>query len=157
MAASLMAAGQVDAVIVGADRVTRSGDFANKIGTYALAVLAHAHHLPFYVAIPHSTIDRHLHTGEEIAIEFRGEDEVCRYGGHARRARAGERMESRVRCNAGWTGLRVHHRAGHTYAAILLVRLCSLLVLVLVLVLCSRISVYADSNTRTSKSPRTIN
>lgn len=81
MAASLMAAGQVDAVIVGADRITRSGDFANKIGTYGLAVLAHAHHIPFYVAAPWSTIDRHLEHGAQIPVEFRGQEEVCHCGG----------------------------------------------------------------------------
>lgn len=81
MAASLMASAQVDAVIVGADRITRSGDFANKIGTYGLAVLAHAHDIPFYVAAPSSTIDLHRQTGAEIPIEFRADDEVCGYGG----------------------------------------------------------------------------
>ncbi len=82
MAASLMASGQVDAVLVGADRITRSGDFANKIGTYGLAVLARAHDLPFYVAAPFSTIDLQLREGGEIPVEFRAEEEVCRYGGH---------------------------------------------------------------------------
>lgn len=81
MAAALMASGQVDAVLVGADRITRSGDFANKIGTYGLAVLAHAHGLPFYVAAPSSTIDCQLQEGREIPLEFRAEEEVCRYGG----------------------------------------------------------------------------
>jgi methylthioribose-1-phosphate isomerase len=81
MAASLMAAGQVDLVIVGADRITRAGDFANKIGTYGLAVLARAHHLPFYVAAPWSTIDRTLADGSAIPVEFRREDEVTRCGG----------------------------------------------------------------------------
>jgi len=80
MAASLMAAGQVDAVIVGADRITRSGDFANKIGTYGLAVLAHAHGIPFYVAAPWSTIDRQLAAGAEIPVEQRNGDEICRCG-----------------------------------------------------------------------------
>ncbi|MHB9133593.1 MAG: S-methyl-5-thioribose-1-phosphate isomerase [Armatimonadota bacterium] len=81
MAASLMAAGQVDLVVVGADRITRSGDFANKIGTYSLAVLAQAHHLPFYVAAPWSTIDLSLLSGEQIPVEMRAGEEVCRYGG----------------------------------------------------------------------------
>ena len=81
MSASLMASGQVDAIIVGADRIASNGDFANKIGTYGLAVLAHAHNIPFYVAAPSSTIDLALHSGTEIPVEFRAEDEVCRYGG----------------------------------------------------------------------------
>ena len=82
MAASLMAAGQVDAVVVGADRITRSGDFANKIGTYGVAVLAGAHGVPFYVAAPWSTVDEALETGAQIPVEQRGGDEVTRCGGH---------------------------------------------------------------------------
>jgi len=81
MAASLMAAGQVDLVIVGADRITRAGDFANKIGTYGLAVLAQAHGIPFYVAAPWSTIDLALADGREIPVEVRTDDEVCQLGG----------------------------------------------------------------------------
>jgi len=80
MAASLMAAGQVDAVIVGADRITRSGDFANKIGTYGVAVLAQAHGVPFYVAAPWSTVDEALQDGAQIPVEFRDGSEVCRCG-----------------------------------------------------------------------------
>jgi methylthioribose-1-phosphate isomerase len=81
MAASLMASGQVDAVIVGADRITRSGDFANKIGTYGVAVLAQAHGVPFYVAAPWSTVDEALETGAQIPVECRDGEEVCRCGG----------------------------------------------------------------------------
>jgi methylthioribose-1-phosphate isomerase len=81
MAASLMAAGQVDLVIVGADRITRAGDFANKIGTYGLAVLASAHQIPFYVAAPWSTIDLTLSRGSEIPVEQRAEDEVSAIAG----------------------------------------------------------------------------
>jgi methylthioribose-1-phosphate isomerase len=81
MAASLMAAGQVDAVILGADRITRSGDFANKIGTYGVAVLAQAHGIPFYVAAPWSTIDTALEQGAAIPVEQRSAEEVCRCGG----------------------------------------------------------------------------
>lgn len=83
MAASLMAAGQVDAVIVGADRITRNGDFANKIGTYSLAVLAHAHNIPFYVAAPRSTFDMTLADGTQIPVEFRAANEVTDYPGIA--------------------------------------------------------------------------
>ncbi len=75
MAASLMAAGNVDAVIVGADRICANGDTANKIGTYGLAVLAAHHDIPFYVAAPTSTVDMHLADGSLIPIEERAADE----------------------------------------------------------------------------------
>ena len=75
-AAALMAAGKVDLVIVGADRVTAQGDVANKIGTYGLAVLAKYHNLPFYVAAPGSTVDLSLKSGADIPIEERSADEV---------------------------------------------------------------------------------
>ena len=68
----------VDAVIVGADRIARNGDVANKIGTYALAVLARYHAVPFYVAAPTSTIDFSIADGRAIPIEFRDPDEVRR-------------------------------------------------------------------------------
>jgi len=76
MAASLMAAGKIQCVVVGADRITRNGDVANKIGTYGVAVLAHAHNIPFYVAAPESTFDMTLATGAEIPIEYRSDDEI---------------------------------------------------------------------------------
>ena len=78
VAASLMARGQVDLVVTGADRI--AGDTANKIGTYALAVLARHHALPFYVAAPSSTIDPSLPSGAEIPIEERDPAEVRRVG-----------------------------------------------------------------------------
>ena len=80
-AASLMAAGEVDVVIVGADRIAANGDVANKIGTYALAVLARHHGCPFYVAAPTSTIDLATPDGDEITIEERDARR-----GHAHRA-----------------------------------------------------------------------
>lgn len=76
MAASLMANGEVDAVVVGADRITANGDVANKIGTYGVAVLAHEHGIPFYVAAPCSTIDFTMASGDEIPIEQRSVTEV---------------------------------------------------------------------------------
>ncbi len=76
MSGHLMATGQVDAVIVGADRVAANGDVANKIGTYMVAVLAHRHGIPFYVAAPVSTIDPAVATGAGIPIEERAADEV---------------------------------------------------------------------------------
>ena len=71
MAASLMAAGQVDLVVVGCDRMAANGDFANKIGTYGLAVLAHYHGVPFYTALPSSTVDLSIPDGSGIVIEQR--------------------------------------------------------------------------------------
>ncbi|MDN4131679.1 S-methyl-5-thioribose-1-phosphate isomerase [Pantoea ananatis] len=81
MAASLMAAGNVDAIWVGADRIAANGDVANKIGTYSLAVLAHYHGIPFYVAAPHTTLDRLCQTGAAIPIEQRAASEVTGVSG----------------------------------------------------------------------------
>jgi methylthioribose-1-phosphate isomerase len=78
MAASLMRAGKVDLVIVGADRIAANGDVANKIGTYPLALAARLHGLPFYVAAPWSTVDPATPTGDAIEIEHRGADELGR-------------------------------------------------------------------------------
>lgn len=80
-AASLMAQGRVDLVITGADRIAANGDTANKIGTYALAVLAKQHGIPFYVAAPFSTIDPSLPSGNLIPIEERDPGEIRRIGG----------------------------------------------------------------------------
>ena len=79
-AGSLMARGEVDLVVTGADRITANGDTANKIGTYAVAVLARHHSVPFYVAAPFSTIDLSLASGREIPIEERDAAEVRRTG-----------------------------------------------------------------------------
>jgi methylthioribose-1-phosphate isomerase len=76
MAASLMAAGAVDAIFVGCDRMARNGDAANKIGTLGLAVLANRYHVPFYVCLPHSTIDADCADGSKIVIEERPAEEV---------------------------------------------------------------------------------
>ncbi|HEY3982463.1 S-methyl-5-thioribose-1-phosphate isomerase [Cedecea sp.] len=81
MAASLMAKKQVDAIWVGADRIAANGDVANKIGTYNLAVLAHYHGIPFYVAAPHTTLDRNCPNGEAIPIEQRATSEVTGVAG----------------------------------------------------------------------------
>jgi methylthioribose-1-phosphate isomerase len=67
---------KVDCIIVGADRIAKNGDTANKIGTYTLAILAKYHKIPFYVVAPSSSIDKNISTGKEIKIEQRGEDEV---------------------------------------------------------------------------------
>ena len=81
MAAGLMAAGRIDCVMVGADRIADNGDFANKTGTYGLAVLARHHRLPFYVAAPTSTIDPGIGSRAGIPIEHRRECEVTDCGG----------------------------------------------------------------------------
>jgi methylthioribose-1-phosphate isomerase len=80
-AGHLMARGEVNAVVVGADRIARNGDVANKIGTYTLAVLAKEHGVPFYVAAPVSTLDLHTPTGGEIPIEERPAHEVTHLAG----------------------------------------------------------------------------
>ncbi|MFO0883304.1 MAG: S-methyl-5-thioribose-1-phosphate isomerase [Pirellulales bacterium] len=76
MAAQVMREGKVQAVIVGADRITANGDTANKIGTYSVAVLAHAHGIPFYVAAPTTTFDLTLESGDLIPIEQRSAEEI---------------------------------------------------------------------------------
>ncbi len=80
MAGHLMSRGEVDLVVVGADRIAGNGDVANKIGTYTAAVLAREHSLPFYVAAPLSTIDLKTPDGAAIPIEERGRDEVANFG-----------------------------------------------------------------------------
>ncbi|MFZ0746370.1 MAG: S-methyl-5-thioribose-1-phosphate isomerase [Terracidiphilus sp.] len=81
MAASLMHAGRIQAVVVGADRIAANGDTANKIGTYNVAILAKEHGIPFYVAAPWSTIDTATPTGDAIPIEERSPVEVTHHGG----------------------------------------------------------------------------
>jgi methylthioribose-1-phosphate isomerase len=81
MAASLMRAGRIHAVVVGADRIAANGDFANKIGTYNVAILAKEHRIPFYCAAPWSTIDTATPTGDAIPIEERSPVEVTHHGG----------------------------------------------------------------------------
>jgi methylthioribose-1-phosphate isomerase len=80
MAGSFMRQGLVDAVIVGADRIAANGDVANKIGTYTVAVLAHRHDIPFYVAAPLSTLDLNIPDGSHIEIEQRTPTEVTHVG-----------------------------------------------------------------------------
>jgi len=81
MAGYFMKRGEIDCVIVGADRVAANGDTANKIGTYTLAVLAKEHNIPFYVAAPTTTIDTSITTGDEIVIEERNPEEVTHIQG----------------------------------------------------------------------------
>jgi methylthioribose-1-phosphate isomerase len=81
MAGHLMARGEISCAVVGADRIARNGDTANKIGTYTVALLCREHSLPFYVAAPLSTIDLAVQSGKEIPIEERSSDEVTIIGG----------------------------------------------------------------------------
>ena len=80
VAGSIMAAGKVDFVVVGSDRIAANGDIANKIGTYSVAVLARRHNIPFIVAAPVSTVDFNVFSGEDIPIEERDPAEVAGYG-----------------------------------------------------------------------------
>lgn len=82
-AAGLIAKGEIQLVIVGADRIARNGDFANKVGTYPLALACAAHQVPFYVAAPVSTFDMRLADGRSIPIEERDGNEVTSFGGVA--------------------------------------------------------------------------
>jgi methylthioribose-1-phosphate isomerase len=81
MVGHFLKTGGVHAVVVGADRIARNGDTANKIGTYGIAVLAKENHVPFYVAAPISTLDLSLSTGEQIPIEERSSAEVTHLAG----------------------------------------------------------------------------
>jgi methylthioribose-1-phosphate isomerase len=91
MAGTLMKQGKVRAAVVGADRIAANGDTANKIGTYGVAVLAHAHGIPFYVAAPSSTFDLSLTSGDDIPVEERDPAEVTHGFGRAT-APAGTRV-----------------------------------------------------------------
>jgi len=93
MSAQVMREGRVDLVITGADRIAANGDAANKIGTYALAILARHHGIPFYVAAPYSTFDLGLVSGDAIPIEQRGAEEITEGFGR-RTAPAGARTYS---------------------------------------------------------------
>ncbi|MDI6815989.1 MAG: S-methyl-5-thioribose-1-phosphate isomerase [Actinomycetota bacterium] len=81
MAGHFMSLGKVDKIVVGADRVAANGDIANKIGTYSVAVLAKEHNIPFYVAVPVTTIDISIPDGSHIPIEERESHEVTGFGG----------------------------------------------------------------------------
>jgi len=80
-AAFLMKQRKIDAVIVGADRIAKNGDTANKIGTYNLAILCNYYKIPFYIAAPTSTIDFSINSGDEIKIEMRGNEEISHIRG----------------------------------------------------------------------------
>jgi methylthioribose-1-phosphate isomerase len=81
MVGQLLCRRRIDLIVVGADRIARSGDVANKIGTYGVACLAEAHGIPFYVAAPWSTVDLACPNGDAIPIEHRSETEVLSFAG----------------------------------------------------------------------------
>ena len=110
MAGYLFSQGMVDLVIVGADRIVANGDFANKIGTYSLAVLASHHHRPFYVAAPISTFDFRLTEGREIPVEMRSPEEVRSLKGHPVCTAGRPGPEPLIRCDAPYAGIRLYHR-----------------------------------------------
>src|SRR4029453_7003871 len=96
MAGHMMATGQVDLVVVGADRIAGNGDVANKIGTYSVAVLAKENGIPFYVAAPVSTFDLSIASGAQIPIEERPAEEVTHHGGRGGGPGGGGRATSAV-------------------------------------------------------------
>ena len=110
MAASLMKAGKIQAVVVGADRIAANGDAANKIGTYNVAILAKEHGIPFYVAAPWSTIDLATKTGDAIPIEERSADRSHPSRRQAADAERRRHLQSGIRRDAGQIHCRHHHR-----------------------------------------------
>src|SRR6266851_193059 len=82
MAGHFLKSGRIGCVVVGADRIARNGDVANKVGTYSVAVLAKENNVPFFVAAPISTLDLSLSSGEQIPIEQRSPAEVTHVFGH---------------------------------------------------------------------------
>ena len=118
MAGPLMRAGEIDLVVVGADRIAANGDTANKIGTYTVAVLAHEHQIPFYVAAPISTID--LATPDGDAHPDRRARSARGDAPRLVAADAGRRQdpESRVRRDAASIHHRHHHRTRHLHRAV---------------------------------------
>ena len=113
MAGPLMRAGEIDMVVVGADRIAANGDTANKIGTYTVAVLAHEHKIPFYVAAPLSTIDLSTADGDHIPIEERDQREVSHLGSSRLTPVGARHPEPGVRCHTASLYHRDHHRARH--------------------------------------------
>ena len=110
MSAHLMKQGRIHAVIVGADRIAANGDTANKIGTYALSILAREHNLPFYVAAPWATLDLATPNGDAIPIEQRDPREVTHSNGRPNDPHRSLHRKSRLRRNPRQIHHRHHHR-----------------------------------------------
>ena len=117
MAGAIMKAGDIDLVVVGADRIAANGDTANKIGTYSVAVLAKEHGIPFYVAAPWSTIDLATKDGDAIPIEERPPREVTHVGSVAAGARRRAGAQPVVRRDAGANTSRRSSRSEGIYRA----------------------------------------
>ena len=113
-----MAQGLVDRIVVGADRIAANGDTANKIGTYTVAVLAHRHGVPFYVAAPLSTIDRATPNGAAIPIEERQAGEVTEVFGTRVAPDETHGAQLRLRRDAAELITRDHHRGRRAGAAV---------------------------------------
>ena len=118
MAGPLMRAGEIDIVVVGADRIAANGDTANKIGTYTVAVLAREHKVPFYVAAPLSTIDLATPDGDHIPIEERDQREVSHLGASRLTPDGAQDPQPGVRRDAAPLHRRHHHRARHLHGAV---------------------------------------
>ena len=115
---SLMQQKKVDVVVVGADRIAANGDTANKIGTYMVAVLAHRHKVPFYIAAPRSTIDPGIADGRAIPIEQRDPDEVTCFRGRPVAPEECRGPEPRLRCHPQQPHHGDHHREGDSKEAL---------------------------------------
>ena len=113
-----MRAGDIDLVVVGADRIAANGDTANKIGTYTVAVLAREHGIPFYVAAPWSTIDLATPDGDAIPIEERDAREVTHVGNNQLAPDGAAGAQPVVRRDAGQVHHGDHHRAGRVSRAV---------------------------------------
>ena len=118
MAGPLMRAGEIDLVVVGADRIAANGDTANKIGTYTVAVLAREHKVPFYVAAPLSTVDLATPDGDKIPIEERDRREVTHLGSSRLTPEGAHVRNPGVRRDPAPLHHRHHHREGHLRAAV---------------------------------------
>ena len=119
MSGALMRGGQIDLVVVGADRIAANGDVANKIGTYTVAVLAKEHGIPFYVAAPMSTIDLATPDGSEIPIEERNAKEVTHLGPTRLTPAAAKVRNPAFDVTPQQVRDRHHHRARHCPRAVL--------------------------------------
>ena len=118
MAGPLMQQGGIDFIVVGADRIAANGDFANKIGTYTVAMMAKAHNVPFYVAAPLSTIDLATADGAAIPIEQRNPKEVTHMGPIRLDAGGRQHLEPRIRRDAPCAGRGHHYGEGHRARAL---------------------------------------
>ena len=114
MAALVMRQGKVGLVIVGADRIAANGDTANKIGTYGVAILAAAHHIPFFVAAPSTHLrPRPCADGTRIPIEERNADEITTASANRTAPDRRQDLQPRLRRDARRPHRRHHHRARH--------------------------------------------